>query len=94
MSESIKIQTKNGYGTTLAAVINFPPEFDAAKALVEQQRAFLQRAGRPLPKEIRYGVMLEVPALAEMRVLQRGNRLSITPVTASEWRVIQRLLDA
>lgn len=38
--------------------------------------------------------MREVPALAEMRVLQRGNRLSITPVTASEWRVIQRLLDA
>jgi predicted RNA-binding protein with PUA-like domain len=30
--------------------------------------------------------------LAGMRVLQKGNRLSITPVTAGEWRVIQRLL--
>ena len=33
-----------------------------------------------------------VPKLAEMRVLQRGNRLSITPVTAAEWRVIEALL--
>ena len=28
------------------------------------------------------------PALARMLVLQRGNRLSITPVTASEWKHI------
>lgn len=31
MSEQIKIETKNGYGTTLAAVINFPPDFDASQ---------------------------------------------------------------
>jgi predicted RNA-binding protein with PUA-like domain len=31
--------------------------------------------------------------LAAMRVLQRGNRLSITPVTAAEWRFIcERLI--
>ncbi len=34
------------------------------------------------------------PALADMRVLQRGNRLSITPVTAAQWRAIGRLLAA
>ena len=28
------------------------------------------------------------PELAAMRVLQRGNRLSITPVTDDEWRFI------
>jgi predicted RNA-binding protein with PUA-like domain len=28
------------------------------------------------------------PELASMRVLQRGNRLSITPVTDAEWRFI------
>ena len=28
------------------------------------------------------------PELADMRVLQRGNRLSITPVTPREWRFI------
>ncbi|MEU9640212.1 alpha/beta hydrolase [Streptomyces tendae] len=31
MSENISIQTLNGYGTTLAAVINFPEGFDASK---------------------------------------------------------------
>jgi len=33
------------------------------------------------------------PALGDMVVLRRGNRLSITPVTAAEWKVITRLLD-
>jgi predicted RNA-binding protein with PUA-like domain len=36
--------------------------------------------------------MREHPGLAGMRLLQRGNRLSITPVTTAEWRVITRLL--
>jgi predicted RNA-binding protein with PUA-like domain len=31
-------------------------------------------------------------ALANMRVLQRGNRLSITPVDPDEWRCIMRLM--
>ena len=33
------------------------------------------------------------PALATMRVLQNGNRLSITPVTPDEWRAVLALLD-
>jgi len=33
------------------------------------------------------------PALARMRVLQRGNRLSITPVESAEWHYILKLLD-
>ncbi len=37
--------------------------------------------------------MREVPKLADMRVLQRGNRLSITPVTGREWSVICMLLS-
>jgi predicted RNA-binding protein with PUA-like domain len=36
--------------------------------------------------------MREVKALAGMRLLQRGNRLSITPVTAAEWRAVTKLL--
>jgi predicted RNA-binding protein with PUA-like domain len=32
--------------------------------------------------------MRAMPALAGMRLLQRGNRLSITPVSAAEWRAI------
>ena len=36
--------------------------------------------------------MRAAPELATMRVLASGNRLSITPVTAEEWRAVQRLL--
>jgi predicted RNA-binding protein with PUA-like domain len=37
--------------------------------------------------------MRALPALAEMRVLQKGSRLSITPVEPGEWELItQRLL--
>ena len=30
------------------------------------------------------------PELADMQILRRGNRLSITPITAAEWRCIVR----
>lgn len=40
------------------------------------------------------GELRQHGALASMRVLQRGNRLSITPVTASEWDYITKLLQA
>jgi len=33
------------------------------------------------------------PALAELAILKRGNRLSITPVSASEWRCILQHLS-
>jgi predicted RNA-binding protein with PUA-like domain len=36
--------------------------------------------------------MRESKALATMRLLQRGNRLSISPVTAAEWRAVLALL--
>jgi len=32
--------------------------------------------------------MREAPELATLRTLQRGNRLSITPVTAAEWQAV------
>jgi predicted RNA-binding protein with PUA-like domain len=34
------------------------------------------------------------PALSELRLLQRGNRLSVTPVSQAHWKIIVRLLDA
>jgi predicted RNA-binding protein with PUA-like domain len=38
--------------------------------------------------------MREAPELATMLVLKRGNRLSITPVSAEEWRAVKRRLAA
>jgi predicted RNA-binding protein with PUA-like domain len=32
------------------------------------------------------------PELEDMRILQKGNRLSITPVTAAEWKYILKML--
>ncbi len=34
-----------------------------------------------------------LPELADMQILKRGNRLSITPVTPSEWRCIIRQVE-
>ena len=36
--------------------------------------------------------MRAAPELATMRVLKRGNRLSITPVSADEWKAVKRLI--
>jgi len=37
--------------------------------------------------------MREAPELAGMQVLQRGNRLSITPVTPAEWNAVLKRLN-
>lgn len=46
-------------------------------------------------EDFKYKVTLEqmkaMPELSEMKVLQRGNRLSITPVSESEYRAITAL---
>ncbi len=46
-------------------MVSEPWEFDAAKAVFESQRLFLKQQKKQLPDAIRYGAMLEVPALAE-----------------------------
>ena len=38
--------------------------------------------------------MRTMPALADMVTLRRGNRLSITPVTAAEWKAVLKRLQA
>jgi len=38
--------------------------------------------------------MREIPALADMVTLRKGNRLSITPVTAQEWAAVSKRLKA
>jgi phosphotransferase system enzyme I (PtsP) len=46
-------------------MVSEPWEFDAAKALVEEQREWLAERKKLLPYKINYGAMLEVPGLAE-----------------------------
>ena len=46
-------------------MVTEPWEFDAAKAVFESQVAFLKKQKKLLPEAIRYGAMVEVPAIAE-----------------------------
>jgi len=46
-------------------LISEPWEFDAAKDVFDTQLAFLKKKKKAMPEAIRYGVMLEVPSLAE-----------------------------
>ncbi len=47
-------------------MVSEPWEFDAARDVFESQLKFLKGQKKVLPEAIRYGAMLEVPALAEM----------------------------
>ena len=42
-----------------------PWEFDAARDMFQSQLDFLRKTNHPLPNAIKYGVMLEVPSLAD-----------------------------
>ncbi len=57
-----------GAGRTLNVMfpmVSEPWEFAEAKALVESQRGLLAKQGHALPDHVRYGAMIEVPALIE-----------------------------
>jgi phosphotransferase system, enzyme I, PtsP len=47
-------------------MVSEPWEFDAAREVFERQIDYLKKLRRTLPEAINYGVMLEVPSLAEM----------------------------
>ena len=74
-------------------------QFDA------QSPYFDPKSGRDAPRWLEIDVTLvrktrllplsemkATPSLAGMQVLRRGNRLSITPVTAAEWQAVLALL--
>lgn len=70
------------------------PYFDA-KSKLEAPRWLLRDVA--LVRKTRLLSLAEMrrsPALAGMQVLQRGNRLSITPVEAAEWLAVLALLES
>ena len=68
------------------------PHFDP-KSKREDPRWWLVdlRAVRPLEHFVPLARLREAPELEGMAILQRGNRLSVTPVTPSEWRAVLKL---
>lgn len=64
-------------------MVSEPWEFDAAKAVFEQQLAFMKKQRKHLPETIEYGAMLEVPALVEV-LDQMATRLSFLSVGTND----------
>ncbi len=84
-----------GLAEVASAAYPDPTQFDrkspyydaAAKKEVPRWMLVDVRALRKTPL-VPIGELRRHKALADMAVLRRGNRLSITPVTAAEWRYI------
>lgn len=49
------------------------------------------RAIKPLRNPVTLDILRETKGLERMILLRRGNRLSVTPVTAKEWEIIVKL---
>ncbi len=64
-------------------MVSEPWEFDAAKKVFDDQLAYLRTRRKQLPEAIRFGAMLEVPALAEV-LEQLVGRLSFLSVGTND----------
>jgi predicted RNA-binding protein with PUA-like domain len=68
------------------------PYYDAASRRDAPRWLLVDIRARKKTRLITIGELRAHVELADMAVLRRGNRLSITPVTASEWSFIARRL--
>lgn len=71
------------------------PHFDP-KSDPEKPRWYMVDVAfvRRFPRVIELGEMRDIRALADMLVLRRGNRLSVTPVSKKEWDAILRTAES
>lgn len=69
-------------------------EYFDPKATKDAPRWFLVdvKFEKDLKRHLPLEELKQVPALKEMRLLQKGNRLSILPVTAREYELILKLI--
>lgn len=70
------------------------PYHDPASRTAEPRWLQIDVRLRRLTRLLPLAEMRAAPELASMRVLQRGNRLSITPVTPEEWQAVLARLGA
>lgn len=68
------------------------PYYDAKSPADKPRWLMLDVQALRKTRYISIAELREHAALADMRVLQRGNRLSITPVAPAEWDYIHRVL--
>ena len=68
------------------------PYFDATSRAEQPKWYLVDVTLREKTRLLSLQEMREAPELATMRVLRRGNRLSITPVTDEEWQAVNARL--
>ena len=68
------------------------PYFDPKSSPASPRWFMLDVQAMQKTRYVSIAELREHAALADMRVLQRGNRLSITPVTPQEWDYIMHVL--
>jgi predicted RNA-binding protein with PUA-like domain len=87
-----------GFAQVASAAYADPTQFDPKSAYYD--RASPAQAPRWLlvdVRALRKTRLIGLPELrandklSELRILQRGNRLSITPVSAAHWRIIEKM---
>jgi len=49
---------------------------------------------KKLPRQVNLSELRETPGLESMAVVQKGQRLSVMPVTEEEWKVVLRLAES
>ena len=89
-----------GIGKIVQAAFPDPFQFDPdskyfdGKATPETPRWFAVQVAfeRKLPQLLSLKQLKENPALSELALLKKGNRLSIMPVSETHWQAIQRMI--
>jgi predicted RNA-binding protein with PUA-like domain len=70
------------------------PYFDAKSRAEEPRWLLLDVQAVKKTRLMNLPELRAIPALADMRLLQRGNRLSVMPVDKTHWDLITKLLQA
>ena len=68
------------------------PYFDAKSKPEEPRWLLLDVQAVKKTRLMNLPELRSIPALADMRLLQRGNRLSVMPVDKAHWDLINKLL--
>jgi predicted RNA-binding protein with PUA-like domain len=96
---SIPAPAAVGTATVVRAGYPDPTQFDPSSPYADPDSPRDQprwysvdvRADRALPRPVTLAVMRATPALETMKLLARGNRLSVLPVTSAQWKAILKL---
>jgi predicted RNA-binding protein with PUA-like domain len=79
------------YGLAQVASLPYPDDFDAKSSRENPRWQLVDVKALKACQPISLASMRLVPELSDMILLQRGSRLSITPVDSKHWQCLQRM---